>query len=137
MSTPHRKLCGIVSALQTFEHCILGSPFPTYLYCDHKPIFYLRGRKGQLLHRFCRFQVTITKLQTLKTIWTPRSNLAFPDILSRNVTVKEYHKHQLQHRKIPRDKEFYDKHGSPITYRIQHDDQPNDTCNDFYPINCQ
>ena len=58
-------------------------------------------------------------------------------ILSRNVTKEEYHKHQLQHKKIPRDIEFYDEHGSPVTYRIQHDDNPNDTCNDFYTINCQ
>ena len=41
MSTLHRELCGIVSAVQTFEHYIIGSPFPIYLYCDHKPIFYL------------------------------------------------------------------------------------------------
>ena len=48
MSTPHRELCGIVSALQIYEHLIIGSPFPIYLYCDHKPILYLWGRKGQL-----------------------------------------------------------------------------------------
>ena len=32
-----------------------------------------------------------------------------------------------------------DEHGSPVpvTYRIQHDDNPSDTCNDFYPIHCQ
>ena len=137
MSTLHRELCGIVSALQTYEHYIIGSPFPIYLYCDHKPILYLRGRKGQLSHRFFRYQVIKTKFQNLKIIWTPGSNLAFPDILSRNVTVEEYQKHQLQHKKIPRDKEFYDEHGSPVTYRIQHDDNSNDTCNDFYPIHCQ
>ena len=39
MSTLHRELCGIVSALQTYEHYIIGSPFPLYLYCDHKPFF--------------------------------------------------------------------------------------------------
>ena len=43
MSTLHRELCGIVSALQTYEHYIIGSPFPFYLYCDHKPILYLLG----------------------------------------------------------------------------------------------
>ena len=58
-------------------------------------------------------------------------------MLSRNVTVDEYQKHQLQQKKIPRDVEFYDEHGSPVTYRIQHDDNPNDTCNDFYLIHCQ
>ena len=137
MSTLHRELCGIVSALQTYEHYIIGSPFPIYRYCDHKPILYLWGRKGQLSHPFFRYQVIITKFQNLKIIWTPGSNLAFPDILSQNVTVEECQKHQLQHKKIPRDIEFYDEHGSPFTYRNQHDDDPNDTCNDFYPIHCQ
>ena len=137
MSTLHRDLYGIVSALQTYEHYIIGSPFPIYLYCDHKPILYLWGRKGQLSHRFFRYQVIITNIQNLKNIWSPGSNLVFPDILSRNVTMEEYQKHQLQHRKIPRDIQFFHEHGSPVTYRIQHDDNPNDTCNDFYPIHCQ
>ena len=51
--------------------------------------------------------------------------------------MEEYQKHQLQHKKIPRDIEFYDEHGSPVTYRIQHDDNPNDPCNNFYKIPCQ
>ena len=76
----------------------------------------------------------ITKFQNLKIIWTPGSNLAFPDILSRNVTVEEYHMHQLRHKRIPRDIDFFDEHGTPVTYQIQHEDNPNDTCNDFYPI---
>ena len=61
MSTLHRELCGSVSALQTYEHYIIGSFFPIYLYCDHKPILHLWGRKGQLSHRFYRYQVKITK----------------------------------------------------------------------------
>ena len=108
MSTLHRELCGIVSALQNYEHYIFGSLFPIYLYCDDKPIFYLWGRKGQLSHRFFQYQVIITKFQNLKIIWTPGSNLAFPDILSRNVTVEEYQMHQLRHKRIPRDIEFFD-----------------------------
>ena len=43
MSTFHRELCGIVSALQTYEHYIIGSPFPIYVYCDHEPIFLSTG----------------------------------------------------------------------------------------------
>ena len=120
-----------------YEHYIIGSPFPIYLYCDHKRILCLWGRKRQLLHRFFRYQIIITKFQNLKIIWTPGSNLAFSDTLSRSVTVEEYQKHQLQHKKIPRDIEFYDEHGSPVTYRIQHDVNPSDTCNDFYPIHFQ
>ena len=134
MSTLHRELCGIVSTLQTYEHYIIGLPFPIYLFCDHKPILYLWRRKGQLSHRFFRYQVMITKFQNLKIIWTPGLDLAFPDILSRNVTVEEYQMHQLPHKRIPRDIEFFDEHGTPVTYQIQHEDNPNDTCNDFHPI---
>ena len=134
MSTLHRELCGIVSALQTYEHYIIGSPFPIYLYCDHKPIFYLWGRKERLSHRFFRYQVIITKFQNLKIIWTPGLNLAFPDILSRNVTIEEYQTQKMRHKRIPRDIEFYDEHGIPVAYQIQHEDIPNDTYNDIYPI---
>ena len=115
ISTLHRELCGVVSALQTYEHYIIGSPFPINLYCDHKPTLYLWGQKGQLSHRFFRYQVIITKFENLKLIWTPGSNLAFPDILSRNVTVEEYQKHQLQHKTMAGDIDFYDEQGSPVT----------------------
>ena len=73
----------------------------------------------------------------MKIIWTPGSNLAFPDILSRNVTLEGYHKHQLQHKKIPRDIEFFDENGNPVFYKIQLEDNPHDTCNDFHPIHRQ
>ena len=137
MSTTHRELCGIVSALQTYEHYIIGSPFPIYLYCDHKPILYLWGRKGQLSHRFFRYQVIITKFQNLKIIYTEGSNLAFPDILSRNVTIEENQQHQLQHKKIPKDISFFDKDGYEIKYTILHENLPESTSNDFYPIHCR
>ena len=52
MSTLHRELCGSVSALQTYEHNNIGSPFPIYLYCDPKPTLYLWGSKGQLSNCF-------------------------------------------------------------------------------------
>ena len=42
--------------------------------------------------------------------------------------------HQLRHKRIPSDTEFFDEHGTPVTHQIQHEDNPNDTCNDFYPI---
>ena len=134
MSTLHRELCGIVSALQTYEHYTIGSPIPIYLYCDHKPILYIWRRKGQLSHRFFRYQVIITKFQNLKIVGTPGSNLALPDIFSRNDSVEEYQMHQLRHKRIPRDIEFFDEHGTSVTYQNQHEDNPNVTCNDFYPI---
>ena len=73
----------------------------------------------------------------MNVIWTPGSNLAFPDKLSRNVTVDEYQHHQLQHKKLPRDIQFFDEHGEKIMYKINHDDTAAETCNDFYPIHCQ
>ena len=75
-----------------------------------------------------------TEFQNLKIFWTPGSNLAFPVIFNRNITIEEYQKYQLQHKRNPRDIEFYDEHGTPVTYQIQHEDNLNDTCNDFYPI---
>ena len=134
MFTLHREVCGIVSPLQTNEHYIIGSPFPIYLYCNHKPILYWWGRKRHLPHRYFWYQVIIAKFQNLRIIWTPGSNLAFPDILSRNITIEESQKHQLQHKGIPGEFEFFGEKGCPVSYQIQHEDNPNDTCNDFYPI---
>ena len=134
MSTLLRELCGIVSALQTYEHYIIGSPFPIYLSIVIINQFFFMGRKGQFSHRFFRYQVVITNFQNLKIIWTSGSNLSFPDNLSRNVTIEECQMHQLRHKRIPRDIEFFDEHGTPVSYQIQHEDNPNDTCNDFYPI---
>ena len=107
MSNFHSELCGIVSALQMDEQYIIGSPFPIHLFCDHKPILYLWGRKGQLSHRFFKYQTIVTKCHNLKNIWTPGSNLAFLDILSRNVALSEANKLKLQHKEIPHDISFY------------------------------
>ena len=137
MSTLHREFCGIVSALQTYEHYIIGSPFPIYLYCDHKPILYLWGRKRQLSHRFFKYQVIITKFHNLKIIWTPGSNLALLDILSRNVTLSEANKLQLQQKEILHDVSFYDQDGHKVHYTIKREDEQNASYNDFYPIICQ
>ena len=131
MSTLHKELCGIVSALQTCEHYIIGYPFPIYFYCDHKPILYFWGREGQLFQRFFRYQVIVQKFQNLKIFWTQASKLAFPDILSRNVTIDEYQHHQLQHKKLLRDIQFFDDYGEQITYKINQEDTIADTCNDF------
>ena len=50
MSTLHRELCGIIYALQTYEHLFIGSPHPTKILCDHKPLLYLWARKRRLFH---------------------------------------------------------------------------------------
>ena len=128
-------LCTLFSIPSTFTWTC--RTLAVYLHCDHKPILYLWGRKKQLSHRFLRYQVIITKFQNLKRFWTPGCNIAFRNILSRNVTVEENQEHQLQHRKILREIEFNDGHDSRVTYRNQHDVNPKDTCSDFHPIHCQ
>ena len=72
MSTLHRELCGIISALHTFEHSIIGSPHLIKIFCDHKPLLYLWARKGRLFHRFFRYQVNFTQFTNFQIIWTPR-----------------------------------------------------------------
>ena len=61
----HRELCAIISALQTYEIYVIGSPFLIYLYCDHRPILFLWSRQGQMSHRFFKYQAVITKFQKL------------------------------------------------------------------------
>ena len=53
------------------------------------------------------------------------------------MTIDEYQHHQLQHKKLPRDIQFFDEHGQQITYKNNHDDTSAETCNDFYPNPCQ
>ena len=137
MSNLQRELCGIVTAIQTYEHCNIGSPFPIYLYFDHKPTLHLWGRKGQLSRRFFKYQVIITKFHNLKIIWPPGSNLAFPDILSRNTTLSEAKRLQLFNKEVPHDISFYDQDGHKVHYTIKHEDEQNASYNDFYPIICQ
>ena len=136
-TTTHRELCGIISALQAYEHYIIGSPHPIYVYCDHKPIIYLWARKGQLSHRFFRYQVIITKFQNLKIIWTPGKNLPIPDILSRNVTNSQLRQFQLSHKVIPKDIEFLDSLGNTVKYYIEHETDQTTSQNDYYPVICE
>ena len=95
------------------------------------------GKKRTTSPSVLQVQNNHNEIRNLKFIWTPGSNPALLDILRPNVTVEEYQKHQLQHKKKLRDIEFYDEQDCPISYRIQHDDNPYDTFNDFYPIHCQ
>ena len=129
-----RELCEIVSALQTYEHLIIGSPFPIYVYCDQKPILYLWARRGKLSHRFFRYQLIITQFQNLKIIWTPGKNLVFPDILIRNLSLKEIKKQQLKHKRIPKEIKFFEENGKEINYFINRDDTEARSSNDFFPI---
>ena len=133
MSTTARELCGVIFAPQTNEHYIIGSPHPVYLYTDHIPLLYLWGRRGKLSNRFFRYQFVISQFQNFKIIWTEGKNLAFTDILSGNVSIKDLDKCQLKHKKIPKDIKFYDESGYEEKYFVLHDNEKGQK-NDCYPI---
>ena len=60
-------------------------------------------------------------------------NLAFFDILSRNVTIKVLDKYQLKQKKIPKDISFYDEHGNEEKYFILRDNEKG-SADGFFPI---
>ena len=95
------------------------------------------GTQRTIISPFLSISGITTKFQNLKIIGTPGSNLVFPDILSQNVTIRDYQQYQLQHKKLPQDILFLDEHGQQITHKINHDDTSAESCNDFYPIYCQ
>ena len=136
MTTLHRGVCGIISALPTYEHFIIGSPHPIKIFCDHKPLLYLWARKGRLSYRFFRYQVIVTQFTYLQIIWTPGKDLAFPDLLSRNVSLKDLNGHQLAHKEIPKDFRFFKQSGHEVQYLIDHSSSADDGNDDFYPIVC-
>ena len=106
------------------------------LYTDHKPLLYLWGRRGKLSHRFFRYRLFISQFQNLKIIWTEGKNLAFPDILSRNVSIKDLEKYQLKHKKIPKGIKFFDESGNEEKYFVLHDNEKGQK-NNCYPIQKQ
>ena len=134
MSPQHRELCRIISALQTYEFYLIGSPFPKYLFCDHRSILFLWSRRGQISHRFFKFQVVLTKFQNLNIIYTEDKNLAFPDLLSRQVPIEEAKKFQIEHKTIPNDINFYTSDLKPVSYSVLHKEDKTNSSNDSHSI---
>ena len=108
-------------------------PYPIYLFCDHRPILFLWSRRGQLSHRFFKYQVVLTKFQNLKIIYTEGKNLAFPDLLSRQVPHEKARKFQIEHETVPKDNRFYTSDYKPINYSIIHCDEKKAPPNISYP----
>ena len=79
----------------------------------------------------------MTKFNNLKIIYTPGSNLAFPDLLSRNLTIADIKKYQLEHKTIPNDIKLILDNGEQICYSVLHKDDNNIFQNDCYPVNAQ
>ena len=61
LSTLDRELLGTVHALQIYEFLIIGSPHPIHIFTDHKPLLHCFTKKGNLIPRFYRAQMQLTK----------------------------------------------------------------------------
>ena len=96
--------------------------------------WYLWARKRRLSHRFFRYQVIITQFTYLPIIWTPGKNSAFPDLLSRNVSLKELNGHKLVHKEIPEDIIFFNQSGHEVQYLIDHNSSADVKNDNFHPI---
>ena len=89
-STLDRELLAIVYTLQIYKFLIIGSPHPTYIFTDHKPLLHCFAKKGNLSPRFYRAQMQLTKFSKLKIIHTPKklncSRHAFNNFHERTTT---------------------------------------------------
>ena len=106
LSTLDRELLGIVHALQIYEFLIIGSPHPIHIFTDHKPLIHCFPKKGNLIPRFYRAQMQLTKFSKLKIIHTPGKNLSVADMLSRSFTKAELQLNQLKHKQLPPQTDF-------------------------------
>ena len=93
--------------------------------------------KKKITHRFLKYQVVLTKFNNLKIIYTPGSNLAFPDLLSQNVPIADIKRYQLEHKTIPNDIKFILDNGEQICYSVLHRDDNNIFQNDCDPVIAQ
>ena len=118
MPTILKEIAAIVWALEKYEHYLIGSKHPIIIYTDHKPILYLFSKKGNMNHRFLRFQQIMTKFYLIQLKWTAGKNLVFPDMLSRNFTEDELVQLKLQNKKLPENLEFIDENNNTIHYEI-------------------
>ena len=72
----------------------------------------------------------------MQIIYTEGENLAFPDIVSRNVSLADAKVYQLEHKVIPKDIKFH-INGKEVKYSVLHHDDKDATANDCYPIIAQ
>ena len=76
----NRELMGIVRALETWQHYLQGSPFPTVILSDHKNLTYFQTAQ-KLNRRQARWNLFLSEFD-LKLIHTPGSKMIQSDTLS-------------------------------------------------------
>jgi len=72
---------GIVRALETWQHYLQGSPFPTVILSDHKNLTYFRTTQ-KLNRQQAQWSLFLSEFD-LKLVHTPRSRMIQSDALSR------------------------------------------------------
>ena len=67
-----------------------------------------------------RYWVNTTQFTNLQILWTPGKNMAFPDLWSRNVPLRDLNGHQLSHKEFPEDIRFFNQNGHEVQYFNDH-----------------
>ena len=78
MSTTACELCGVLSALQTYENYLICSAHSVFVYADHKLLMYLFGRQGKLSNRFFPLPVSNITIPKFKNYLARRKKFSLP-----------------------------------------------------------
>lgn len=76
-----RELLGIIRALETWRHYLMGSPFPTIILSDHKNLTYFKTAR-KLNRRQARWSLYLSEFD-LRLVHQPGSKMIQSDALSR------------------------------------------------------
>ena len=93
------------------------------------------GSNGKCFCKFFPFSRDFLAISEPENHLDSWKKLAFPDILSRNVTITHMKKYQNKHKHIPKDFEFFHDQGEEVKYFNEHDDERLSS-NDFYLVLC-
>ena len=81
--------------------------------------------------------MNITQLTSRQNIWTLGKNLAIPDVLSTNVSLKDLNDHQLAQKENPLTIRFFIQNRQELQYRIDHNSSAEDENGNFYALVCR
>ena len=72
---------------------------PISLYTDHEALTCIWDSRKKLSHGYYRYQLIMSQFQNSKIYLDKNKNVFFLDLLRRNITIKEFGKHQQKRRK--------------------------------------
>ena len=100
-------------------------PHPIYIFTDHKPLLHCLAKKRILSPKFYRAQMQLTKFFKLKIIHTPGKILTVADMLSRTFTKEQLQVHQLRHKQLPPQIDFFimkENQLKPVHYLVKREE---------------